>query len=375
VKYVLFEPYPAGLNNVLISYEIATAISILTNRTLILPPKIFIYLHSEPFQRNTFVDFWSIFDKDNFKSQINCIDFLEVSEICNNYNELGGTTKYKYSNTKHAPNILQDLKNIKFFNDNLLNNSHQILINNISNQEDFNNFSQGRAILDLSKIDNKFIHFEQNLFGYYWYHIYSPSENERNNLKYRVNNVFKYKSYFYELAAKVLYKIGPYNAIHVRRNDFTSQMRNDILSINTPILLKNAAKNFFSNDLPLYISTDEEDKSFFDELKKEYKIFFYEDFNFNINNLERAIVEQIVCLNADKFHGTFPSTFSKRINIMRGLNNKQADDHIHLNTSFSNCDTSIANPWKQAPDTIWQWSDSCHPQWKYEENGFYKNFT
>ena len=56
-KYISFSPYYAGLSNVIMSYEIAFAISHITGRTLILPPDCFLGVICEN-DKKTFVDIW-----------------------------------------------------------------------------------------------------------------------------------------------------------------------------------------------------------------------------------------------------------------------------------------------------------------------------
>lgn len=109
-------------------------------------------------------------------------------------------------------------------------------------------------------------------------------------------------------------------------------------------------------------------KNFFNELKYEYEIYFYEDFDFNLSEFERIAVEQIICSESKSFYGTYSSTFSKRINVMRGIEGKQANDNYGVNTypKFSEEDTKIPFPWRFTPDKRWEWISSSYPQWTFE---------
>ena len=66
------------------------------------------------------------------------------------------------------------------------------------------------------------------------------------------------------------------------------------------------------------------------------------------------------------------STYTKRINVMRGIDGKQADDDIGINHMLEPKDRiskDIVNPWKVK--SLWWWNDSSHPQFKYEQNEKY----
>ena len=87
-KYISFDPCFCGLCNVIMSYEVAFAISHITKRKIILPPKTWLS-HIEKF-----VDIWEIFDKDVVKSEFRCVEFEDVPEIKNNINFIKGERSY-----------------------------------------------------------------------------------------------------------------------------------------------------------------------------------------------------------------------------------------------------------------------------------------
>ena len=137
-------------------------------------------------------------------------------------------------------------------------------------------------------------------------------------------------------------------------------------------LLLDKLYSFFEPSKPLYIATDEKDLSFFDPVREKYDIYFYQDFNFNTTALETDVMDQVICADSDIFIGTYLSTYTKRINVMRGIDGKQADDDIGINHMLEPKDRiskDIVNPWKVKPH--WWWNDSSHPQFKYEHNGKY----
>ena len=72
-KYISFEPWWGGFSNIRMSFALACAISEITGRTLIIPPKFFFLFHSTS-EKNTFQDCWDIIDENKFRNTFNCID-------------------------------------------------------------------------------------------------------------------------------------------------------------------------------------------------------------------------------------------------------------------------------------------------------------
>ena len=200
--------------------------------------------------------------------------------------------------------------------------------------------------------------------------IYPGHARKRNVLKDKINRCFRYKNKFYELSKKVKEKIGDYNSVHVRRNDFLI-CHGDKLVPSDLLLEKLYA--FFERSKPLYIATDEKDLSFFDPVKEKYDIYFYKDFDFNTTALETDVMDQVICAESDIFMGTYLSTYTKRINVMRGIESKQADDDMGINRileSRERIPKDIINPWSKKK-SLWSWNESSHPQWKLERDGKY----
>lgn len=366
-KYISFSPCFSGLSNVIMSYEVAFAISYITNRKIILPPKTWIS-HIEKF-----VDIWEIFDLDVVKSEFKCVEFEEVPEIKKNIDDIKSDRSY----TQYITRYVKDLYDVKFTdgNDNHCLYTCDILFSGKQyNTQDFKNFIgtvKKRRIVYLD-IPDKFIHFEGNLFGSFWYHVYPGNSFKRDELKRKINKSFRYKKKFYDMSENVVKKIGEYNALHIRRGDFLSVRNSDYLdSINDVERILERILPILSNDIPLYISTDETNLDFFEPLKKHYKINFYEDFDYITNDLERAVLEQVICSNANDFYGTWLSTYTKRINIMRGCDGKYAPDWKAYNhdppiSEIPKIDSPF--PWNFMSDGKWHWTDSYHPQWTFEEN-------
>jgi len=364
-KYLIFSPWRAGLSNVLMSYELILGIAQITGRTLILNKSDYVD-HIGDLPKSEWLDIWGVLNSEELNKQFNVIDIDLVPEL-NDKIELMATC---HSHTFKASEVLEDIYSYQL---NDLSQVDQIcFINGVKkyqNDTDFQLFTMGRNVIDLNRPE-KFLHFEANLFGYFWYQIYPGGPQERNRLKKSINQVMTYNSHFDHCIDDCLKIIGSsFNAVHVRRNDFLSAYSDSLKNVNSISDLVTQLSSSFSNDLPLYIATDEQDINFFQELKKIRKIFTYNDLNLVTSPLESAIIEQLICSKARHFLGTIPSTFSKRINIIRGLNGLHANDHIGVNHIIdSSIKFSSPLPWvdHSNPSHRWHWFSSCYPQWNYE---------
>lgn len=365
-KYISFSPYFSGLSNIIMSYELAFSIAYVTKRKIILPPKTWILFISESEKLEDYSDFWEIFDLDYIKKEFDCIDFYDVPEFKDYFDLIKSPKSFTGNLTKY----IFDVASIQFGSGTAIADSHMVLTNNNLLDDDFKIFSENREVVNLNRSE-KFLHFEGNLFGTFWYHVYPGNFHERNKLKEKINKCFRYKNKFYEIAEKVKENIGNYNAIHVRRNDFFIQYSESLETVNGPDKLLDRVSNILPVDIPLYISTDETNIDFFDIIKQKYKVYLYDDFNFNLNSLDKVVLEQVICSNAIEFYGTIPSTYSKRINVMRGCDGKQSSDWMGINftpTLKQLEEVSIESPlpWTLKYDKLWPWNYPYHPQWTME---------
>lgn len=375
-RYISFSPYYSGLANIIMSYEIFLAIAAITKRKVILPPDCWMLFLSKSQKKKDYIDFWKIFNKEILLQEFDCIEHKDVPEFVGYLDKMQSEKSY----TENIELCNFDLWKPEF--ENTISDSHVVFVNRKVSTNDFKNFCGNRPVLDLD-CDEKFLHFENNLFGHYWYHVYPGGENQRNQLKDKINKVFRYHDKFYFYADAVRQKIGPFNSIHVRRNDFLDARKNDLECVNAPDKLLNMVNQlpFADHGLPIYIATDESNRSFFSEVKKKYKIYFYEDFEYNFGNdfdqddLHIAVLEQTICSQSENFFGTYLSTFSKRINVMRGLEGRQADDYCGINHLPDSPDENltIPFPWTKMEDKTWQWNSSSHLQWMKEKNGVLVN--
>lgn len=372
-KYISFSPYYSGLVNIIMSYEIFLSIAAITGRKVILPPDCWMLFLSKSQNKRDYIDFWKIFDKKNLLEEFDCIEHSDVPEFAGMF----GRMETKKSYTENIDQLDLDVKNIKF-DSNTCSDTHTVFVSRKVDNIDFEKFCNNRPVLELD-FENQFLHFENNLFGHYWYQVYPGGENQRNKLKKKINKVFKYHPKFYYYADVVRQNIGPFNALHVRRNDFLDARKNEIACVNAPNKLLNMIESlpFVDHSLPLYIATDEGDRSFFEKVREKFDVYFIEDFqydfgdDFEVDDLNIAVLDQTICSQSENFFGTYLSTFSKRINIMRGLEGRQADDYMGVNYIPDHPieDLNAAFPWRKMTDQLWHWNSSSHLQWMREIHG------
>ena len=140
-KYISFSPWWGGWNNQRMSYETAAAISILTGRKLILPYKEYCLFFSQHENKSTFLNAWNILDKNAFTKEFDCIDFFDVPE----YENLGNNTHYFYGIDKIAKCYLFQDYPYQDWGHNRDPSWNEVLVYNVEDQEDFQNFCGNRS--------------------------------------------------------------------------------------------------------------------------------------------------------------------------------------------------------------------------------------
>jgi len=369
-KYLIFSPYRSGLSNVIMSYECALAVAYVTGRKIVMPPTQYLVFinHGDKTQWHSP---WDLFDEKIFKEEFDVVDYkdfdlpAEVKEkIQSRENWINDFDKHvddcwTYTHTGVYP----------------MTPANHCMIYNAGQYygtQDYKDFVANREVIELFR-SNKYIVFDNNFFQHYWYLIYPGVAKVRNNLKHKINRAIRYKQHYYKLYYKTpISNIGPYNAIHVRRNDFFIQFSNSLESVNTSDKLlyqldRLVSEGKFDPSLPFFVSTDETDLSYFDPLRKKYKLIFSSEFNQNCGPLEKAILDKIICTKAVTFVGTLHSTFTKRIEIMRGLEGRSTNDYMGINIINYDTTQNGAFPWLAREDKEWGWNQSSYLQWTTED--------
>ena len=354
-KFISFDPWWGGFSNIRMSYEIAAAISIVTGRTLIVPHKIYCLFLSEHQNKNTFFDIWKILDKNSFFENFDCINYKKVPE----YKDLENEKHYFSNIEKVAKLILFSEEYYEWDRPQKSIKNDSFLFFDKNNQNDFDEFGKNRHGISLH-FEDKFIHFPRNLFGHFYYLVYGNGPEQRNLIKKKIINGIKYRECFFQEALKIKNKIGHYNAIHIRRNDFL-RVRKECSASQIQNLIKNITQVIPKNE-PLYIATDEKDINLFSFLKEKYKIYFFSNFFEEKQDFEKLAIDQIICSEAEIFLGSKYSTYSDYINILRGINNKKDFHRSGTNFHFPKIEYKRF-PWeKESAD----WNRLHETYWKYE---------
>ena len=340
-KFVVVNPFAAGFTNVQMSYEIAFAVAHITGRSIVLPPTSWCVLIDEKDSpKETWQDIWQICDREKANQEFKVYDLLEFEEL--------------------APYIDKNSPGYSWFSDDVLPNSRTIpsfadspicLHSEPTDMQDFLKFVGDRPLCNM-ECTEKFLLVSG--FGNYWANVYANGISDRNEMKKRVNAAFQYQSKFYELASSMI--TGTYNAIHVRNpKQLMFDQYADVVSfVDRPDLLLQQVKKFYPTQTPLYVATDIPHRGLFEKLASEYQLIFYDDlFQTPFHPLEKIAIDQIICSRAELFYGSYYSTFSKRINIMRGLEGRQSNDNMGFNKIMD-----------QSPNPeSWLWYADASPQW------------
>lgn len=367
-QYLTFAPYRSGLCNVIMCYEMAFALAHITNRTIIIPPTTYLTHITSHGPKEDWGDIFYIFDFYEAKKLFDIVDIRDHEEFKPFLDKIGSWNSWTVNITDRVKDIFCWKKSPATGPYNLTDDGICFVNDpNRYNNEDFVNFISGRRIIDVNKTE-KYLHFENNLFQHYWYLTYAGGPKERNELKRKINKTFRYNNKFYNSVLEAV-TISDYNAVHIRRgppNDFLFQFGYSLNTVNTSEKLANEIDKLFPADLPLYIASDESDRSFFDILKRKYKIYFFEDFFQNQSKLETAVLEQIICSRANIFVGTANSTYSKRIQVMRGIDGLPATDYMGINDIVDNYEIDSPYPWAYRDYKRWSWNSSSYIQWRME---------
>lgn len=290
-KYLLYNPLKAGFSNVWLSLEMTLALGIITNRTILVENDIEHYGYTSSINNGSI---WEVLDINNFKTEWD-IEFT--------------TTKNKFTDIKQIEGCYECTS--CYYNS-----------NNVSDLQDFLKFIDGRIGIDCYN-PNEVLDVG-TLFGNFFYNVYLGDFNNRNLIKNKINKTITYKETYVNLSNQLIK--DKFNAVHIRTH---------YSGLDTNYLEK-----LFDKNIPLYIATDipslnkqeERGINFKDYLFKIYKNFdnviTLDDFGLELTESEKIALDQLICRNAEIFHGTPRSTFSERINILRKIEGKYVSELV-----------------------------------------------
>jgi hypothetical protein len=298
-KYILFDWYPGGWNNVRMSFEVACVLAYKLNRKLAIPSNKTIYLlNKDNLSLNDF------FDMDN-----NVVEFIDYDTV----------------------SMLEDKKTISY-------PFHQTLymLENNTIPDYFN----GEHIVNLHHLDNEVLYFPHNLMGNFYHAV--NCLDLKSLCQYVAKNIH-YKEEVFNQGEQCIKKLGDqdYYSIHIRRGDFTSpSWMIGVVVIDAEKILHNI-QDLIPAGSKLYIATDEKNKNYFLPFREKYDVYFYEDVKSpETPEYLSGLVEQIICARGKTFIGTYVSTFSSYINRLRGYM-QDIDDKRIINFSSKYIDPHI----------------------------------
>lgn len=365
-KYIIFNPWRAGFTNVFMSFEYALALSAITDRSVIIPPNVWcVLINDKSTPKDQWMDLWQIYDKQHCKQYFDLIDLLEFEDFRPFIDKI---TINPFLWIDDQEGHIKDRQCLP-----VLCDSNQCFYNSgkVNDHLDFQLFSENRPTLDVYS-ESKYL--EITCFGHYWYNIYLGNKIERNIIKDRVNYSLRFNKKYLDLAQQVTSGFGDYNAVHIRspyqmmfQDQPTVPDTKLVYIADRPDIVLNQCLKLYDEDKILYVSTDIENKEFFSFLKTKFNVKFLDDYGLSLNPLEKIAMDKIICSQAELFYGSFYSTFSKRINILRGLAGRQSDDYMGYN-NIRSADNEILNPmpWRYTKHNHWDWWNSSYHQWAKE---------
>jgi len=125
-----------------------------------------------------------------------------------------------------------------------------------------------------------------------------------------------------------------FDTFHIRRGDFQykdTRIEADEIYDNVKHLLK--------ENSTIYIATDEKNATFFDPLRRHYNLYFLQDFEEEIGDINKnfyGMMDQRIASRGRNFFGTYYSTFSGYITRMRGYHSQaESEDAVKAGQSSS----------------------------------------
>ncbi len=112
---------------------------------------------------------------------------------------------------------------------------------------------------------------------------------------------------------------GIFDSLHVRRGDF------EIVELTTPQYLYDNSRDVLEPRTTIYIATDERNKTFFDIFRKDYHVYFLDDFMHLLEHVDSKLygmIDQRVASKGRTFVGTYASTFTGYIMRLRGYHSQ-----------------------------------------------------
>lgn len=285
-RFLTYEPWPAGLNNMRLNLEAAVVLAELTNRELVIPHDLYRDANEPEFVSGHFTR--PLHPSHCFDlSSIECAMEHEIPDSATR-------VALPYLSPNHC----------------LRTEYWDWVGGNVAA------FSAGREILPwLAQYeDADVLHLPRTITPFYALFFAPPS-----SMQGIVRDSVRHKDRFFDSARHLAASIWPYHAIVVRRSEFLQQYPE--ASIMPSRILSELADNVPSRST-LLIATDEPDRSFFYLLEHAFERVVYARDLVSAyetgTTWEYSCIEQSLCALAETFVGTRLSTFSAYVDRLRG---------------------------------------------------------
>jgi len=345
-KFLTFEPDSGGFNNIRMNFETILAMAWVLNRTLVLPPRMQLYLLHKPSELTDYFDPVDLLNNP-FLNVITMDQFLERRSLNLSYPK---TDYVKYSEfiplfdwfRTHSCSPTWDM-HAKCLN--ALEGSEDAVPSSDLAGFELKAFCQKRRVVDFKPcLDSEIIHFPSNkhgnvrLFGNWFTFIHFSNHELFVHTALFLKRYVHYRPDIVQVAARIVTELlmesqGHYYAIHARFGDFQfSRAR-----VPPAIVINRVAPLFPEKNRIVYISTDEKNQTRLAPFQQAFKVRMLSDYKHIIGSHERRIygmIEQLVCSFAQVFVGAESSTFSAYITRLRFFLSKEIpiDSQIYLST-------------------------------------------
>ena len=188
-------------------------------------------------------------------------------------------------------------------------------------------------VSDYLNESSEMLYFEQGtLFGI---HIRFVHCSDAITAQRWILDHLRYGPQVHSVVDAMIKRLGShFNAIHVRRTDHPAR------KFPVEYWIKSLQSANCTTDIPLYVATDEKQRSYFEPFQKaRYKLLFASDFHDLLQFPDvpsdatedvTGVHEQLLCEKADRFVATPGSTFS--ILILRNRNEIEIEDGLLMNS-------------------------------------------
>ena len=339
-KYLVFNFWPGGFNNLRMSLELAAVLALLLNRTLVLPPRQHYYLLEGESEMGEFFALHELGDAaipfEAYCSRQRIALDRPIKEVWAAIGERAFNADW---------DVVAEMIAIPL---------------EAERTESFERFRKGRPVrgFDAEALAAESILFYENLLGNFYLTLYA--ERRLAEMTAYVARTIHYNPALFLEAWNVIRVLGDggYAAIHIRRNDFQYKH----LFIDGERLLRNV-QGVLREGETLYVATDAKETDFLAPLAARYRLLLYKDIEHLVSpqlpyNLI-GCVEQLICTRARLFIGNGLSTFSSYIYRLRGYMADIANKAYHENTT--ECRPDPIDP--PAGDS---WSRDDNPTWGRE---------